>query len=135
MFLSLNHENRRGSTVVWRAALGAVLFWSLLETPFELATCTSTAQSAALVFSKLLLIVLIAFACSRAAAAPLARLIVLFVCGASVLAIVPALPNEFRYDRIAFVLSTAECALKAFAIAVLVSRDAGVSLWGRWQRS
>jgi hypothetical protein len=134
MFLSLNHENRRGLTVL-RTVLGAVLAWSLIETPFELAACVSGAQSAALVLSKVLLVILIACACSRASIAPFARLIALFVCGASVLAIVPALPSEFRYDRIGFVLSTVECALKALAIAVLVTRDTGVRLWSDWQRS
>jgi hypothetical protein len=135
MVLSSNRENRRGLTMVQRTALGAVLLWSLIETPFELATCVSAVQSAALVFSKLLLVILIASACSRTSLAPLARLIALFVCGASVLAIVFALPREFRYDRIAFVLSATECALKACAIAMLLSRDAGVPVWGRWQRS
>ena len=134
MFLSLNHENRRGLTVL-RTVLGAVLAWSLIETPFELAACVSDTQSAALVFSKVLLVILIACAGSRASIAPFARLIALFVCGASVLAIVPALPSEFRYDRIGFMLSTVECALKALAIAVLVSHDAGVRLWNDWQRS
>jgi hypothetical protein len=135
MFLSLNHENRRGLTAAQRTALGAVLLWSLIEAPFELATSVSGAQSAALVFSKLLLVALIACACSRALLAPFARLVTLFVCGASVLAIVPALPNELRFDRIGFALSTAECALKALAIAVLISRDARLRLWSGWQRS
>jgi hypothetical protein len=135
MFLSLNHENRRGLTAMQRTVLGAVLLWSLIEAPFELATCVSGAQSAALVFSKLLLVALIACACSRASVAPLARLVTLFICGASVLAIVPSLPNELRYDRIGFALSTSECALKALAIAVLVSRDASLRLWNGWQRS
>ncbi|MDQ7976971.1 hypothetical protein QYH69_06895 [Paraburkholderia sp. SARCC-3016] len=134
MFLLSNPEDRRGLTVL-RAALGAVLVWSLIETPFELAACVSGAQSAALVFSKALLVILITCACTRASIAPFARLIALFVCGASVLAIVPALPSEFRYDRIGFALSSVECALKALAIAVLVSHDAGVRLWNDWQRS
>ncbi|CAB3746586.1 hypothetical protein [Paraburkholderia solisilvae] len=135
MFLSLNDRHRRGLTALQYATLGAVLCWSLIEMPFELAASASATESAALIFSKLLLVVLIACACSRAALAPFARLIALFGCGASVLAIVPALPGEFRYDRIAFVLSAVECALKAFAIVVLAWRDDGVSLWGRWQRS
>jgi hypothetical protein len=134
MFL-MNHENRRGLTVVQRTVLGAVLAWALIETPFELAACVSAAQSAALVFSKVLLAILVACACSRGPLAAFARFIALFVCGASVLAIVPALPSEFRYDGIGFVLSTVECALKALAIAVLLSRNAGVSLWNGWQRS
>ncbi|CAB3764811.1 hypothetical protein [Paraburkholderia humisilvae] len=135
MLLSSNRKNRRGLTVVQRAALGAVLLWSLIETPFELADCASAAQSAALVFSKLLLVILIACACSRTSVALPARLITLFICGASVLAIVPTLPSELRSDGVAFVLSVAECVLKIFAIVVLASREAGVSLWGRWQRS
>ncbi|MFC0401581.1 hypothetical protein [Paraburkholderia rhizosphaerae] len=135
MLLWSNHENRRGLTVVQRTALGAVLAGSLIETPFELSASVSATQSAALVFSKLLLVMLVACACSRASLAPLARVVTLFICGASVLAIVPALPTEFRYDRVAFVLSVVECATKAFAILALASRDTRPSLWNGWQRS
>ncbi|HVE07582.1 MAG TPA: hypothetical protein VNE00_10050 [Paraburkholderia sp.] len=130
MILSSNDDSRR-ATPLLKAALGAVLVCSLIEAPFEVAAAANGVQAVAVVCSKLLLALLVFFACGRA---PLARLIALFVCGASVFAVVPALPGEFRYDPIAFVLSTAECVLKSLAIFALL-RDTGLATWGRWQRS
>jgi hypothetical protein len=130
MILSMNDDSRR-ATPLLKATLGAVLLCSLIEAPFEVAASSNGAQAAAVVCSKLLLALLVFFACGRS---PLARLIALFVCGASVFAVVPALPGEFRYDRIGFVLSTAECALKSLAIVALL-RHTGMPTWNRWQRS
>jgi hypothetical protein len=131
MILTLNDDGQRSATPLLKAALGAVLLCSLIEAPFEVAASSSGAQAVAVVCSKLLLALLIFFACGRSS---LARLIALFVCGASVLAVVPALPGEFRYDQIAFVLSAAECTLKSLAIVALL-RHTGLATWGRWQRS
>jgi hypothetical protein len=132
MSISFSDEARKGATPVQKIALGAVLACSLIETPFELEACSCGAQVAALISSKLLLTMLIFYACYRS---PVARYIALFVCGVSILAVVPALPAEYQHYRLAFLLSITECMLKALAIAALLYRGEAAASCGRWQGS
>ncbi len=103
-----------------------MLAWSLIEGSVRDLASASGVQTAALIFSKLLFALLIVLACGRS---PIARGVALFVCGVSILAVVPALPDEFHIYRVAFLLSTVECALKALALVTLLSRSEGRIPW------
>ena len=121
MFLCSQYTIHRTATPVQKLALMLVLVCSLVELPFELAACSGKAEVVAVVVSKLLLSILIVCACGPSS---LARCIALFVCGVSVLAILPALPDVYRYDPMVFLFSAVECSAKALAMIALLRSSA-----------
>jgi hypothetical protein len=97
--------------------------WSLIEAPLELDVSDAYAGVLALLLSKL---VLIGTGLAAVAKARFARETFAFICGASVLAIAPGLPMEFKQSFAIAMISTVECFSKAaclVAFGVVTSRE------------
>ncbi|MFB9128684.1 hypothetical protein E2553_05470 [Paraburkholderia dipogonis] len=97
--------------------------WSLIEAPLELGGTDIRAGLLALLVSKL---VVVGTGLAAVAKARFARGIFAFLCGASVLAIAPALPMEFIHSFPIAIFSSIECFSKAacvIAFAVASSRE------------
>lgn len=97
--------------------------WSLIEAPLELGGADVHAGLLALLASKL---VVLGTGLAAVTKARFARGIFAFLCGASVLAIAPALPMEFNHSFPIAVFSSIECFGKAacvMAFAVASSRE------------
>lgn len=90
--------------------------WSLIETPLEIGAWNLKTGLLALAVSKLILILAGAGVIARI---PIARLIFALICGASVLAIAPALPFVYMRSAEIATLSTVECFMKAACLGAL----------------
>lgn len=97
----------------------AVCGWSLIEAPLEFCSSDDSAWLLVMAASKVLICLngVVAIANVR-----FAREVFAFICGASILAIAPALPIEYRTCLAVALFSTVECISKgacvaAFAIA------------------
>lgn len=103
---------------VWvRPFASLVVLWSVLELPWELGAGAETAQLAALGVAKSML-VFVAWRMVKGSA--WARYGFLLLCGASILAIAPALPGEYANLPSAFVMSLGECIIKGSALVVVL---------------
>ncbi|RFU48835.1 hypothetical protein [Paraburkholderia sp. DHOC27] len=91
----------------------AVCGWSLLETPLELGGADAQVGLLALLVSKL---VMLAAGLAAVANLRFARGTFAFICGASVLAIAPALPLEYKQSFAIATVSTVECLVKAACV-------------------
>jgi hypothetical protein len=87
--------------------------WSLIEAPLELNVSDAYAGVLALVLSKL---VLIGTGLAAVAKVRFAREVFAFICGASVLAIAPGLPTEFKQSFAIAMISAVECISKAACV-------------------
>jgi hypothetical protein len=103
--------------LAWHAmcvTIGMVCLWSILETPWEFGPADGVARIIALLLSKFMLL-------GAGAAAffglHYARLLFLFLCGSSVIAVASSLPFEFTISHELFTLSLIECVLKAALVA------------------
>jgi hypothetical protein len=97
--------------------------WSLLEAPLELGVSNAPAALLALFLSKL---VMLGTGLAAVAKVRFARGTFAFICGASVLAIAPALPMEFNQSFTIAMFSALECFCKAacvIAFGVASSRE------------
>lgn len=102
-----------------RALLLGICAWSLIEAPLEIGTINADMELLAVIVSKLLVTTAaIAAICD----ARLARTLFSFICGASVLAIAPALPLEYTRSVAIAALSSVECVAKAAYVIVFVWR-------------
>ena len=90
--------------------------WSLIEAPLELGITDVHAGILALLVSKL---AVVGIGLAAVAKARFARETFAFLCGASVLAIAPALPTEFNQSFAIAIISTVECFSKATCFMVL----------------
>jgi hypothetical protein len=93
-----------------------VAAWSVVEVPWELDMNGSREQTAAVIASKTLLIVI---ATLSLRGRRWARYLLLFVCLTSVLAIAPELPSEFEHSPWLAFLSSVECLTKLAAAVLL----------------
>ncbi|REG57671.1 hypothetical protein B0G80_0296 [Paraburkholderia sp. BL6669N2] len=108
---------------VFKILVLVVCGWSLIEAPLELNGADAHAGLLALLLSKLLVV---GTGLAAVAKARFARGTFAFLCGASVLAIAPALPMEFNHAFAIAIFSSIECFSKAacvLAFAVASSRD------------
>lgn len=108
---------------VFKILVLVVCGWSLIEAPLELNDADAHAGLLALLLSKLLVV---GIGLAAVAKARLARETFAFLCGASVLAIAPAIPMEFNHSFAIAIFSSIECSSKAacvLAFAVASSRD------------
>ncbi|MFM0092974.1 hypothetical protein PQR46_39565 [Paraburkholderia sediminicola] len=108
---------------VFRVLVLVVCGWSLIEAPLELGVSNARAGLLALLLSKLVVVGtgLAAFANAR-----FGRETFAFICGASILAVAPALPMEFNQSFAIAVFSTIECLSKAacvIAFGIASSRE------------
>lgn len=87
--------------------------WSLIEAPLELGVSDAHTVVLALLLSKL---VVVGTGFAAVAKARFARETFAFICGASVLAIAPALPTEFNQSFAMAMFSTVECFSKAACV-------------------
>jgi hypothetical protein len=94
-------------------ALLLVVIWSLAEVPFEIATAANSDEKLAVVCSKVIVSV-IALLAERQVR--WAEFIFMFICGSSILAIVPGLADEMKISWSVFGWSFGECAIKTFAM-------------------
>ena len=101
---------------ITKITIFGVCGWSLIETPLEIGVLNSNTWLLALAVSKFIVILTGAGAIARARAA---RAIFAFICGASVLAIAPALPVVYTRSVEISVISTVECVLKAACLGAL----------------
>ncbi|MBP0590613.1 hypothetical protein J8I87_12965 [Paraburkholderia sp. LEh10] len=101
--------------------------WSLIETPAEFDPSAGEAGVAALAIAKFAWAVI---GVAAARGVKRAQWLFSFLCGLSLVAIVPALPVEFNESAWIFCQSLVECALKAAAMLALVfsraPRPAGI---------
>ncbi len=133
-FMSLPALQRSGVrlSLVPRLLILGVCGWSLIEMPAEFDPAAGELGVAALALAK------IAWTGSGSAAARgirRAQWIFSFLCGLSLVAVVPALPVELNESGWIFAQSLVECVLKAGALfALAISRatrsaDASVARW------
>jgi hypothetical protein len=87
--------------------------WSLLEAPLELGVSIDATRLLALAASKLLFVVI---GVAAIANVRVARGVLVFICGASVFAIAPALPLEYNRSVAIAIFSTVECLGKAACV-------------------
>jgi hypothetical protein len=99
-----------------RTLIFSVCGWSLIEAPFEFDSATLDAASLAVGVSKLILTIA---AIAAAFDVRYARGFFSFMCGASVLAISPALPLEYTRSAGLALISTVECFIKAAYVIAL----------------
>ncbi|MDB5789364.1 hypothetical protein [Caballeronia mineralivorans] len=108
---------------VFKTLVLVVCGWSLIEAPLELGMSDAHAGLFALLLSKL---VVVGTGLAAVAKARFARETFAFLCGASVLAIAPALPTEFNRSFAMAIFSTVECLSKAacvMAFGIASSRE------------
>lgn len=108
---------------VFKTLVLVVCGWSLIEAPLELGVSDAHAVLLALLLSKL---VVVGTGLAAVAKARFARETFAFLCGASVLAIAPALPTEFNQSFAIAIFSSVECFSKAtcvMAFGVASSRE------------
>ncbi|MFM0085045.1 hypothetical protein P0D72_40270 [Paraburkholderia sediminicola] len=98
---------------MFKTLILVVCGWSLIEAPLELGVSDAYAELLALLLSKL---VVVGTGLAAVAKARLARGTFAFICGASVLAIAPALPMEFNQSFSIAMFSTVECFSKAACV-------------------
>ncbi|MBB4512482.1 hypothetical protein [Paraburkholderia fungorum] len=96
----------------------ATAVWSVIELPFEIWVSTSARNALACVTAKLLWVALVAFVL---AGNRVARIAFAVLCTIGLMAVAFGLPAEYRMFPVGFVLSSAECVLKATAFVCLVS--------------
>jgi hypothetical protein len=99
-----------------RTLIFSVCGWSLIEAPLEFDSANLDATSLAVGVSKLILTIA---AIAAAFNVRYARGFFSFMCGASVLAIFPALPLEYTRSVLLALISTVECFMKAAYVIVL----------------
>jgi hypothetical protein len=99
---------------LFKASVILVCVWALIEAPLEISGSISCTLLLAVVASKVLigLIGMAAIINLR-----FARQFFMFICGASVLAIAPALPLEYTHSIHIALFSTVECLGKAVCVA------------------
>jgi hypothetical protein len=102
-----------GAERVFKTLVLVVCAWSLMEAPLELGVSDAPAGLAALLVSKF---VVVGSGVAAVAKARFARETFTFLCGASVLAIAPALPMEFNRSIAIAVFSSIECFSKAACV-------------------
>ncbi|MEM5383359.1 hypothetical protein VSR68_07120 [Paraburkholderia phymatum] len=102
---------------LFKASVIAVCGWALIEAPLELGGSINSTSLLALVASKILIGLI-----GTAAIVNLrfARQVFMFICGASVFAIAPALPLEYTHSVPVALFSTVECLGKAACVASFV---------------
>jgi hypothetical protein len=108
---------------VFKTLIVVVCGWSLIEAPLELGVSNAHAGMFALLLSKL---VVLGTGLAAVAKVRFARGTFAFLCGASVLAIAPALMMEFDQSYSIAMFSTVECFSKAacvMAFGVASSRE------------
>ncbi len=108
---------------VFKTLVLLVCAWSLIEAPLELGQSDVHAGLPALLLSKL---VVVGTGLAAVAKARFARETFAFLCGASVLAIAPALPTEFNQSFAIAIFSLVECFIKAIcavAFGIASSRE------------
>lgn len=108
---------------VFKTLVLVVCGWSLIEAPLELGVSDAHAGLLALLGSRL---VVVGTGLAAVAKARFARETFAFICGASVLAIAPALPMEFNQSFAIAIFSSVECFSKAacvMAFGVASSRE------------
>ena len=108
---------------VFKALILLVCGWSLIEAPLELGVSGAQAGLLALLVSKL---VVVGIGLAAVAKTRFARETFVFICVASVLAIAPALPMEFKQSFAIALFSIVECFSKAacvIAFGVASSRE------------
>jgi hypothetical protein len=98
---------------VFKTLILVVCGWSLIEAPLELSVSDAHAGLLALLLSKLMVV---GTGLAAVAKARFARETFAFICGASVLAIAPALPMEFKQSFATAMFSTVECFSKAACV-------------------
>jgi hypothetical protein len=107
---------------LFKVSVIVVCCWILIEAPLELSGSINSTSLLAVVASKVL-ICLIGFA--AIVDLRLTRHVFAFICAASVLAVAPALPLEYKRSIALALVSTVECLGKAACVAafVMASRD------------
>ena len=111
----------------FKATVMVVCGWALIEAPLELVVSTNFTSLLAVATSKVLVRVIGAAAIVNLR---FARHVFAFLCGASVLAIAPALPLEYTISTPIALFSTVECICKAacvtsFAVAAMTTDGVG----------
>jgi hypothetical protein len=101
---------------IFKTLVLVVCGWSLIEAPLELGVSDVHAGLVALLLSKL---VVLGTGLAAVAKARFARETFAFLCGASVLAIAPALPMEFNHSFAIAIFSSIECFSKAACVIAL----------------
>jgi hypothetical protein len=101
---------------ITKMTIFCVCGWSLIETPLEIGALNLNSWLLALAVSKFIVILIGTAAIARVR---VARAIFAFICGASMLAIVPALPFVYARSVEIAMISTAECVLKAACLCAL----------------
>jgi hypothetical protein len=96
-----------------KALILCVCGWSLLEAPLEFDVSNTGAWLPALIVSKLIVVTAGYAAITNVR---FARSIFILICTASVLAIAPALPVEFKRSAVMGVVSMIECVSKAVCV-------------------
>lgn len=101
---------------LFKASVVVTCGWALVEAPLELGASINSTALLALVTSKVLLCLI-----GAAAVADLrfARRVFMVICGASLLAIAPALPLEYTRCVALGLFSTVECLAKAICVVSL----------------
>jgi len=119
-------------TLARRLLILGVCGWSLIETPAEIDSAADDSGLIALVLAKIVWVVI---GVAAARGMKRAQWLFSFLCGLSLVAIVPALPVELNQSAWIFTQSLIECLLKAgallaFALArVTRAADAESTAW------
>ena len=108
--VKLTHESER----LFKASVVGVCGWALIEAPLELCGSINSTSLLAVVASK---VVMGLIGTGAMANLRIARQVFTFICGASVLAIAPALPLEYTRCLAIALFSTVECIIKAACVA------------------
>jgi hypothetical protein len=115
-FLQRVQADAIGLARLFKTSVIVVCGWALIEAPLELIGSINSTSLLALVTSKMLMCVIGAAAIANLR---FARQVFAFICGASVLAIAPALPLEYTRCIPIALFSTVECISKAACVASL----------------
>lgn len=111
---------RPATTPALRVLAFVICVWALLQLPFEIDTASGSVPLVALLFSKLLW-VLLAVALLRQWRG--AQTLFYLLCFVGLCAVVPALAVEYKYLGYAFFLSFVECVLKAGFVIACTTRS------------
>jgi hypothetical protein len=114
---------------ITKMTIFCVCGWSLIETPLEIGALNLNSWLLALAVSKFIVILIGTAAIARVR---IARAIFAFICAASVLAIVPALPFVYARSVEIAAISTVECVLKAACLCALCLLSFQKKLRKRW---